>query len=115
MLRASIHRQLHDIASARELLSEHVIDGHDATEFKGHLMEDWAPPFARYEKAVCAWIESGEGTEVKIDPTLRKEKMHECRKLLTEVANWGAYDLSARLGIKITTGLDTLKKYGVTV
>lgn len=117
LLRAALHRQLGDTTSARRLLRTHIIDGHSLDEFRGDLKENWAPPIARYEMAVCAWTESGAGrtegmesTPSKVHPSIRKKRLLECGKLLDEVAASERYDLDSRFGIKITTGQDTLKK-----
>jgi hypothetical protein len=75
-------------------------------EFKGHLRDDWTHPSAYYEMAVLAWFEKDlPGTS---DP---KAKMTECEEWLRKVSRWETYVLDTRIGLKITTALETIKMY----
>lgn len=119
LLRGTIQRQLGDTAAARKLLTTGIVEGHKREDFRGHLKDDWTAPNARYELGVCAWLEAGEttspkaiGKEVVVDDDTRRERLSECSKWLEEVAGWGSYDLDSRMGIKVTTGRETLKKMG---
>jgi hypothetical protein len=73
--------------------------------FKGHLRDDWSCPSAHYEMAALAWAEKDlEGAD-------RRAKVKECEEWLTKVARWDTYVLDARIGMKVTTGLDTITRY----
>jgi hypothetical protein len=55
--------------------------------------------------AVIAWFE-------KHAPGMdEKSKVAECEEWLTKVSKWDSYVLDTRIGIKITTAMDTLKMY----
>lgn len=57
-------------------------------------------PTAHYEMAVCLWHQHGPG-----------EHNEEIKGWLTKAANWGAYELDTRVGMKIQTALDTVRRY----
>ena len=74
-------------------------------EFKGGLKDDWTCPSAHYEMAVIAWFEKDvEGIDTKA-------KVVECDEWLSKVSKWDSYVLDARIGLKITTAIETLKMY----
>lgn len=110
LLRGTIHRHLGDTKTARQLLNEHIIK-HSPEKFKAGMQDNWVAPVARYETAVCAWRESGIGSDMQIDPKERAAKLAECGRVLQEVASWESYDLDTRFGIKIKSGQDTVKRY----
>ncbi len=106
VLRAAVLRNSHRHADARTILKQEVL-AHDRALFKGHLRDDWTCPTAHYEMAANFWSErdgSGSGKDV--------ERVRECGECLEKVARWEGYDLDARIGLKVTTAQDTLKKYG---
>lgn len=51
-----------------------------------------------------AWIEKD------LPDADHQVKLAECEEWLTKVAKWDAYVLDARIGLKVTTGLDTVKR-----
>ncbi len=61
---------------------------------------------AHYELAVCYWVEAGR--EDGDRATLRT-----CSDELAKVEKWESFDLEARVGLKITTARETLKKCGI--
>ncbi len=73
-------------------------------------------PGAHYEMAALAWNEV-------LNPELRKdvneedeegwlrEKVNECQSWLEKVAKWEAFVLDARIGMRVQTGLDTIRWY----
>lgn len=75
------------------------------TEFKGHLRDDWTCPSAHYEMAVIAWVERD------LPGADSKAKVADCAAWLGKVAKWESYVLDARIGLKVTTALDTLKSH----
>lgn len=74
-------------------------------EFKGYLRDDWTNPSAHYEMAVIAWLERN------LSKSNTKAKIAECEEWLGKVSKWEAYVLDARVGLKITTAVDTIKMY----
>ena len=89
------------------------------SHFKGHNRDDYVPPSAHYEMAVVAWAESDRpppppsGDDAPAATTnpkaYRKEKLDECQSWLEKVFKWETFVLDARLGIRVQTGLETLK------
>jgi hypothetical protein len=74
-------------------------------DFKGHLRDDWTNPSAHYEMAVLAWFEKdlpGSDSETKVA---------ECKEWLRKVLKWDTYVLDTRIGLKITTAVETIKMY----
>jgi hypothetical protein len=55
--------------------------------------------------AVLAWQEKD---LPGVDP---EQKLEECQEWLHKVAKWETYLLDARIGMKVTTGIDTVKRY----
>lgn len=55
-------------------------------------------PTAHYEWAVVLWKEHELKEHVEI------------KNWLTKVANWGPFDLDARVGLRVTTALDTINR-----
>lgn len=41
----------------------------------------------------------------------KKSRVAECEDWLNKVAKWESYVLDARIGMKVTTGLDTVRRY----
>jgi hypothetical protein len=74
-------------------------------EFKGQLRDDWTNPSAHYEMAVLAWFEKD------LPGADTKAKIAECDEWLHKVSKWDTYVLDTRIGLKITTAVDTLKMY----
>ena len=74
-------------------------------EFKGELKDDWTCPSAHYEMAVIAWLrKDDEGVDTKA-------QVAECEEWLHKVSKWESYILDTRIGMKITTAMETLKMY----
>ena len=106
VLRAAILRNLGKHEEAKALLKKEVIS-HDRSLFKGHLRDDWTCPTAHYEMGVNLWMQrSRDGSERD------QELVKECSSWISKTAAWEAYDLDARIGLKVTTAQDTLKKLG---
>lgn len=88
------------------------------SHFKGNNRDDYVSPSAHYEVAVVAWIESlrpppsqpsSDGTTAIDHRAYRKERLDECQARLEKVYKWESFVLDARLGIRVQTGLETLK------
>ncbi|KAI9894356.1 MAG: Tetratricopeptide repeat protein 39C [Vezdaea aestivalis] len=98
LVEAVVHRNLHNGEKLERILKNEIM-AHDKSLFKGHLKDDWVAPSAHYEMAVLCWEQKDQG------------RVPECREWLDKAARWEAYDLDARIGLKITTALDTLRRY----
>lgn len=125
VLKAAILRnlRLHDEVSSllgKKLLSQ------TAQEFKGHRnMDDWMAPTAHNEMAVNLWMQRTTfiqqyGTKFVRDPNEQipplnpahdAKLVQECKIHLEKAKNWEKYELDARLGLKITAGLNAVKKW----
>ncbi|KAK1028950.1 Mitochondrial outer membrane protein iml2 [Friedmanniomyces endolithicus] len=107
MLRATCFRFLGEIPKTKTTITEGVFS-HDLVEVKACDFPDtWSLPVAHYELAVCCWDEAGgqDGDRA----TLQK-----CSDSLLKVERWESYELEARVGLKITTGRETLRKCGIS-
>ncbi|KAI9722364.1 MAG: hypothetical protein M1812_001836 [Candelaria pacifica] len=104
VLRATVLRNMQMYPQARQLLTMNVVN-HDRLVFKGHLKDDWTCPTAHFEMAASFWLERDGGKD-------DVEKIRSCGEWLDKVAKWESYELDARIGLKVTTAQDTLKKYG---
>jgi len=108
LLRASILRNMDRTAESKAILEMEIIP-HDRLLFKGDMKDNWTAPCARYEMAANIWREA----DADGQPGQHMDMLKACRDWLNEVTQWGGFDLDARIGMKITTGKDTLRKYGV--
>jgi tetratricopeptide (TPR) repeat protein len=127
LLRASIYRNLDRTSEAKAILEKDIIPV-DKALFTGNFKDNWTAPCARYEMAANLWREA----DVDSKPEQHIDTLNKCRDWLLEVTQWGGFDLDARyitlaislrgrlltasqrrIGMKITTGKDTLRKYGV--
>lgn len=126
-LRAVTLRTLGQTAEAKEILQKEVI-AHDATAFAGALKDDWMPPVARYEMAACMWQEA----DADGNPQAHQDQLNQCKTWLEAAGSWGGYVLDARyvvyilklgaytnsryrIGMKITTGKGTLRRFGILI
>ncbi|KAI1846654.1 hypothetical protein JX266_007227 [Neoarthrinium moseri] len=119
---AAVYRALGRLEEATALCEE--VLAIDKLAFKGATKDDYAQPAATYELAVLAWVEvqkpemrqtvddekSADGEKKEIEDWRRK-KTDECQAWLDKVAKWEAYVLDARIGMRVQTGMDTLRWY----
>ncbi|KAL5628633.1 hypothetical protein BROUX41_002024 [Berkeleyomyces rouxiae] len=158
---ASLLRTLGQTSEARQILEAEVLK-HDRSAFKGANRDDWIPPAAHYEMAVCYWYEAcaqtgiddaslspsssssasssilpspntapSSTTDITIENTKNsavdaardegealatgntdspcRERIKMCQTHLDKVANWEAFVLDARIGLKVQTGIETMK------
>ncbi|ENI08514.1 hypothetical protein COCC4DRAFT_129645 [Bipolaris maydis ATCC 48331] len=108
VLRAATLRNMGQPAEAKALLEKEVLSV-DRTLLTGGLKDNWTAPCARYEMAASIWREA----DAEGHPEGHVEALGQCRDWLDEVTKWGSYDLDARIGIRITTAKETLRKYGI--
>lgn len=107
-LRGTCQRFLGELHGAQTTFTEQVFT-HGLSQLKMCEHADaWPLPVAHYEMAVCYWLEANAEGECTDAALLRK-----CSEELTKVERWESYDLEARVGLKITTARETLRKHGV--
>jgi hypothetical protein len=56
--------------------------------------------------AVLAWVEGQAQTTAET-----KKKVEDCQSWLDKVAKWDSYVLDGRIGMRVQTGMDTLRWY----
>lgn len=91
VLRAATLRSMGEPQKAQELLQKEVIVV-DKQLFKGHNLDSWTAPIARYEMAACMWTEANADGMPEQHPQL----LDKCKNWLVEVSAWESYDLDAR-------------------
>ena len=127
VLRACVWRHLGRTKEAAELLKREVIDGHSLESFKGLNKDSWTAPLARYELAVCYWVECPPGRQSVIeqhgldarelpeesddDDDAIAEKLKQCASLLDKVSKWESYDLETRWGMRVSTAKQAVASY----
>ncbi|KAL9604555.1 MAG: hypothetical protein Q9219_000520 [cf. Caloplaca sp. 3 TL-2023] len=104
ILRAATYRNLRQWDKAIKVLKDEVLSV-DKNELKGGSRDDWTAPCAHYETGVCCWMRRKEGGKSE------EEWVRECEGWVEKAARWEGYELDARVGLKIATAQDTLKKY----
>jgi len=109
LLTATIHRFLGDLPSAATALTPLLALTPANMRTAGGVHADtWPVPVAHYERAVVYWEEAGHETG---DRAL----LEKCSDELRAVETAEAFDLDARVGLKVTTGRETLRRIGVGV
>lgn len=102
-------RNLQRYEEAKKTLRSGVLS-YDKNELKGGLKDDWTAPAANYEMGVNCWMQRGEarreGNEAEV-----KKWVKECDSWIEKAATWEKYELDARIGLKIATAQDTLKRW----
>ena len=122
VLRAATLRNLGRYDEAENLLKEKVL-GVERSELKGGSRDDWTAPAAHYEMGVLCWMRrdgsgrrhwsagpaaaGGAGSAEKTE----EQWVKECGTWIDKAAKWEAYELDARIGLKIATAQDTLKRW----
>ncbi|KAL7823172.1 hypothetical protein V8C26DRAFT_110256 [Trichoderma gracile] len=107
--RASLLRGAGKLDEARTLLQDKIL-AYDKSVFKGTMKDDYVMPAAIYEMGAISWTECcnpPEGTKEDI-LEYRRKKMLECEEQINKVKVWEAYVLDARIGLRATSGLETL-------
>ncbi|KAL9579083.1 MAG: hypothetical protein Q9212_005319 [Teloschistes hypoglaucus] len=104
VLRGATLRNLGRWDAAIKVLKEGVL-GVEKMELKGGLRDDWTMPCAHYEMGVISWMRRKEGLKGE------DEWVKESEGWIEKTAKWESYELDARIGLKVATAQDTLKKY----
>jgi hypothetical protein len=109
LLTATINRFLGDLPSAATTLTPLLtLTPANLRSAGGVHADTWPVPVAHYERAVVYWEEAG---HEKGDRAL----LEKCSDELRAVETAEAFDLDARVGLKVTTGRETLRRIGVGV
>ncbi|EPE09087.1 mitochondrial outer membrane protein iml2 [Ophiostoma piceae UAMH 11346] len=106
LCRANLLRSLGRLDEAKTVLESEILV-HDKVLFKGPTKDDYIPAAATYELAVVLWEEAL--LVGNTDKDVYKTKVDDCAVLLDKVAKWEAFVLDARIGMKLQTGLDTIR------
>ena len=105
VLRAATLRNLRRWDEAASLLQAGVISV-DKSELKGTNKDDWTAPAGHYEMGVICWMRRQEG-----GGKMEDEHVRECETWIEKAARWEGYELDARIGLKVATAQDTLRKW----
>ncbi|KAJ6131236.1 Outer membrane protein IML2 mitochondrial/Tetratricopeptide repeat protein 39 [Penicillium sp. IBT 18751x] len=125
LIRAAVHRSLHNYDKAKQILKTSVLN-HDKALFKGNLKDDWVLPAAHFEMAANLWMERptyqalhGLSDQASMDsgekkPLNENEQVRECKEYLEHAARWESYELDARIGLKVTAAIEAVNKWEST-
>ncbi|CAF9927401.1 MAG: Mitochondrial outer membrane protein iml2 [Alectoria fallacina] len=102
-------RNLQRYEEAKKSLRSGVLS-YDKNELKGGLKDDWTAPAANYEMGVNCWMQRGEARKEGKEAEVKKW-VKECESWIEKAAGWEKYELDARIGLKIATAQDTLKRW----
>lgn len=109
-LRCATYRNLARWDKAKEVLRSGIL-GVDRAELKGGLKDDWTAPVAHYEMGVICWMQRGEAARNGSRTAVEEKLVRECEGWIEKAAKWESYALDARIGLKIATAQDTLRKW----
>jgi hypothetical protein len=105
VLRGATLRNLRHWDEAVSIIQSKVLTI-DKAELKGGNKDDWTAPAAHYEMGVICWMRrreaGGKGEEGHVK---------ECDMWVEKAARWEGYELDARIGLKVATAQDTLRKW----
>lgn len=116
LLRGSTFRNLGQWDKATDALESGVLSM-DKAEMKGGFRDDWTAPAAHYEMGVICWMRkndenlSGANRERAGNEKGEVYWVKECETWIEKAARWESYELDARIGLKIATAQDTLRKW----
>lgn len=102
-------RNLKRYEEAKEHLRAGVLS-YDKNELKGGSRDDWTAPAANYEMSVNCWMQRGEARKEGKEAEVKKW-VKECESWIEKAATWEKFELDARIGLKIATAQDTLKRW----
>lgn len=112
LCKATLLRALGRLEEAQAVLDKELFV-HDRATFKGPNKNDYVLPAAHYEAGVILWLQASEPiffpTDASKIDAYRQRKTTECLVQLDKVANWEAFVLDARIGMKVRTGMDTVR------
>ncbi|TDZ39192.1 Inclusion body clearance protein iml2 [Colletotrichum spinosum] len=119
---AAIYRTQGRFDEGREILQNEVLN-QDRSAFKGLTKDEYPMPMAHYEMGAIAWFEACKPESRKAGPDeptdaaaqaklvgeWRKKRTDECQEWLDKVVAWEAFVFDARLGMRVQSGLETLR------
>jgi len=111
LIECALLRQLGRAQEARAAVQE--VLAVDRSAFKGLTSDDYCPAAAHYELAAVAWMEVCDPAAWPVGATeieaFRKERTDECHRNLDKIAGWESFVLDARFGLRVQSGIDTVK------
>ena len=113
VLRAAVYRNQGMHTAAMALLQKEILV-HDRLEFKGKGRDDWTCPVAHYEMGANLWgLRSTSTSKAQGEEETRSdlELIKEAEIWVDKAAKWETYELDARMGLKVTTAAQTLKRW----
>ncbi|EHY56227.1 Mitochondrial outer membrane protein iml2 [Exophiala dermatitidis] len=128
VLKAVILRNLGQHEKSKDVLSKNMLN-RSSSDFTGQHKDDWMIPAAHHEMAVNLWMQrAGYNSAYSTDflgaanadkPVASSgrglprdaELVHQCKTHLDKAKSWGKYELDARLGLKITAGLNAVRQW----
>ncbi|KAG6000496.1 hypothetical protein E4U21_005402 [Claviceps maximensis] len=108
---SSILQGMGKMDEAVQLLEQNVLM-HDKSVFKGRQKDDYVLPVANYELAVIAWTQCcNPPVDLSTEEVLeyRRIKADECQDHLERVKTWESFVLDTRVGMRVQSGLETLR------
>ena len=113
ILVAATLRNLHRYDDAEQILRKDILKPYNADKsvFKGGLKDDWPAPAAHYEMAALFWMRRAQAASSGKGIDEQERLVRDCEDWVERAAKWEAYELDARIGLKITTAQDTLKRW----
>nr|POE91146.1 mitochondrial outer membrane protein iml2 [Quercus suber] len=106
LLKAACLRFLGEIQPAKAMLQD-IVFTYQLQQLKACDHPDtWTLPVAHYEMAVCLWEEAG-----KEDGN--RDLLQKSSAEIAKVEKWESFDLDTRIGLKVTTARETLKRIGI--
>ncbi|KAI1320863.1 breast cancer protein [Xylariaceae sp. FL0255] len=101
---ACLLRNLGKLEEAESLVMALI---NEKSTLKGLTKDEYALPAACYDMAVIAWVKGqNDGSQDGVE-----QRVRDCQHWLDRVAHWESYILDARIGMRATTGMETLKWY----
>ncbi|KAJ5946546.1 Outer membrane protein IML2 mitochondrial/Tetratricopeptide repeat protein 39 [Penicillium verhagenii] len=138
LLRAAVYRSLRKNEEAKVILKTKVLN-HEKAIFKAHLHDNWVLPAAHFEMAANLWMarptykalhgSSGvtrtsqdadepdrlstesHNTGTSGDTEAEKKLVRDCKLHLETAAKWESYEMEARVGLKVTAGIEAVQKW----
>lgn len=118
LLRGGTLRNLGQWDQASDALQNGVLSI-DKGELKGGFKDDWTAPAAHYEMGVICWMRKKENDKNSSHVNHHERAavadeaywVRQCEGWIDKAARWESYELDARIGLKIATAQDTLKKW----
>lgn len=104
VLRCATLRNLRRWDEAISIIQSKVL-AVDKAELKGGNKDDWTAPAAHYEMGVICWMRRREAGGKE-----EEDYIKECDMWVEKAARWEGYELDARIGLKVATAQDTLRK-----